>query len=314
MRRFAQRVAVMKRGRIVETGDTGTLFRQPVHPYTVKLIDSQPQGLAEDIDTQAPVVLRTRELSVRYRKPSPGILGWFRHDHFTAVDAVSLSLRLGETVGIVGESGSGKSTLVQAILRLVPAAAGSVEFDAEHARGGGRRGNLAFRKNIQVVFQDPFGSLSPRRTVAQIIGEGISLHHPELDARERRARISAALADVALPENILQRYPHEFSGGQRQRIAIARALALRPRLLVLDEPTSALDVSIQKQVLELLAGLQRKYRLSYLLISHDLAVVRALSHRIYVMKDGAVVEHGETRDILDAPNHHYTRHLIQASL
>jgi microcin C transport system ATP-binding protein len=314
VRRFAERVAVMKRGRVVESGETEAVFEQATHPYAIKLINSQPRGLAEAMDENAPIVLETRDLTVRYAKPSPGIRGWFKSEYTSAIRDVSISLRRGETVGIVGESGSGKSTLAQAVLRLIPSHSGSIEFDAERNQGGGRAGRLAFRKHVQVVFQDPFGSLSPRLTVAQIIGEGIALHFPDLSTRDRQARISAALTDVALPSSILQRYPHEFSGGQRQRIAIARALALRPEILVLDEPTSALDVSIQKQVLELLAGLQRKYSLSYLLISHDLAVVRALSHRIYVMKEGSVVEHGPTHSILSAPEHQYTQQLIEAAL
>jgi microcin C transport system ATP-binding protein len=214
----------------------------------------------------------------------------------------------------VGESGSGKSTLVQAILRLIPLHSGQLSFNGQPLQKQSRRDELAFRSQVQVVFQDPFGSLSPRRTIEQIIGEGLQLHFSQLTEAERRERLLAVLSEVGLPQSALQRYPHEFSGGQRQRIAIARALVLQPRVLVLDEPTSALDVSIQKQVLELLVGLQRKYGLSYLLISHDLTVINALAHRVYVLKDGEIVEQGETCQVITQPNHPYTQRLVQATL
>jgi microcin C transport system ATP-binding protein len=214
---------------------------------------------------------------------------------------------------VVGESGSGKSTLAQAVLGLIAAQAGELSFEGEPVRSLGRKKRKALRSRLQVVFQDPFGSLSPRQTVQQIVGEGLEIHFPRLSAEERRRKVVDGLSDVGLPETALDSYPHEFSGGQRQRIAIARALVISPRVLVLDEPTSALDVSIQKQVLDLLRRLQEKYGLSYLLISHDLSVINALAHRVYVMKDGEIVESGDTEQVIRAPSHPYTQRLVQAS-
>ena len=311
VRRFAQRVAVMEHGRLVETGDTAALFAQPRHPYTRHLLDSRPQRRIEAVAHDAPILLDARHLHVDY----PATTGrWWRRDRHLALADASIVLREGETVGIVGESGSGKSTLAQAILDLIPVREGVIVIEGLPVRQRSRRARRDLRARLQVVFQDPYGSLSPRRTVAQIVGEGLALHRPDLDAAARDALVREALAEVGLPESALQAYPHAFSGGQRQRIAIARAVVLKPRIIVLDEPTSALDVSVQNQVLELLVGLQKRHGLSYVLISHDLAVVNALAHRIHVMRDGRIVESGETRAVIADPRHEYTRQLVQAAL
>ncbi|MGY4533956.1 microcin C transport system ATP-binding protein [Pseudomonas sp. TE3786] len=314
VRRFAQRVAVMEHGKLVESNSTEALFARPQHPYTIKLLNSRPQREIAEVPVGAATLLHTEALRVEYAKKIAGWRGWFRHDRFIALDSASVSLRAGETIGVVGESGSGKSTLAQAILNLIPVQGGTLDFDgiAMHQRSKQQRREL--RATLQVVFQDPFGSLSPRQTVAQIVGEGLALHFPELSAAQRLTRIVEVLGEVGLPTSALSRYPHEFSGGQRQRIAIARALVLKPRVLVLDEPTSALDVSIQNQILQLLVSLQKKHGLSYVLISHDLAVVNALAHRLYVVKDGVIVEAGDTAELIARPQHPYTQSLVQASL
>jgi microcin C transport system ATP-binding protein len=314
VRRFASRVAVMERGRLVETADTESLFTQPRHPYTIKLLDSQPRREVAELDPAAPIVLEAQGLRVDYPKKLPGLRGWFGSGTFTAVNNIALSLRAGETLGVVGESGSGKSTLALALLGLISPAAGQIRVEGHDTRKMSTRARRALCARLQVVFQDPFGSLSPRQTVEQIVGEGLALFHPELSLAQRHARVAAVLAEVGLPIDVLSAYPHEFSGGQRQRIAIARALILEPRILVLDEPTSALDVSIQRQVLQLLGSLQRKYGLSYVLISHDLAVIAAMSHQIVVLHNGAIVEAGPAPAVLETPRHDYTRHFIQASL
>ncbi|KVS42502.1 ABC transporter ATP-binding protein [Burkholderia ubonensis] len=315
VRRFAQRVAVMERGVLVETNETGALFDAPQHPYTRRLLDSAPRRAIEPVAADARTILDVRALAVDYRTAAKGWRAVFGQSAFRAVHDVQLRLRRGETVGIVGESGSGKSTLASAVLGLQQPAAGAIEIDglplAALRANAGRR---ALYGRMQVVFQDPFGSLSPRMTIEQIVGEGLALHRPELARAARRARIAALLEEVGLPADALPRYPHEFSGGQRQRIAIARALAVEPELLVLDEPTSALDVSIQKQVLTLLTNLQARYRLSYLFITHDLAVMRAMAHRVIVMQAGRVVEEGETLQVLHAPSHPYTRALMASSM
>jgi microcin C transport system ATP-binding protein len=314
VKRFAERVAVMEAGKLVEVAETGQLFARPQHPYTIKLLDSLPVRAVPPLGADAPIVLKAQGLRVEYPKAVAGVRGWFRHDTFTAITDIALSLRAGETLGVVGESGSGKSTLAQTLLGLIQPAAGSIEIEGRDTRQMSAREKRAMRSRLQVVFQDPFGSLSPRQTVEQIVGEGLALHRPELNADQRHARIVAVLAEVGLPVSVLSAYPHEFSGGQRQRIAIARALALEPRILVLDEPTSALDVSIQRQVLQLLSSLQHKYGLSYVLISHDLTVINALSHQIVVLKDGEIVEAGHAEAVLATPVHAYTRQFIQASL
>lgn len=314
VKRFAQRVAVMEKGNLVETGNTEELFKAPQHPYTVKLLNSMPERNITPVAESSPVLLETRQLRVEYPIQSKGWRSFFKKDYFVAVAGADLYLRAGETIGIVGESGSGKSTLAQTILKLIKPHSGDINYHKDFHSAGKRKGELSFRSSVQVVFQDPFGSLSPRQTIRKIIAEGIALHFPELDEQQRLLRIIQVLKEVDLPTSILHRYPHEFSGGQRQRIAIARALVLEPGILILDEPTSALDVSIQKQVLELLVQLQKKYQLSYVLISHDLGVVNALAHRLYVMKDGVIVEEGETTRLINTPHHEYTRTLVQSTL
>ncbi len=313
VRAFAERVGVMERGVLVETGDTAAIFNAPQHPYTVRLLESRPQRDVLPLVPLAPVLLEADRLSVTYDRHRPGFAGWFRSDPFTAVDQVSLQLREGETLGIVGESGSGKTTLVQTLLGLQRPQAGDLRFLGSSLLRQTRDERRAVRARMQVVFQDPFGSLSPRMTIEQIVEEGLALHQPHINVTERRHRVTEALRDVGLDRTALGRYPHEFSGGQRQRIAIARVLILKPQVLVLDEPTSALDVSIQQQVLSLLSALQKKYNLSYLFISHDLAVIRAMSHRVMVMKDGKVVEEGDTEAVLASPSHAYTRKLMAAA-
>ncbi|NIE86063.1 MULTISPECIES: dipeptide ABC transporter ATP-binding protein [unclassified Burkholderia] len=315
VRRFAQRVAVMEKGVLVETNQTAALFANPQHPYTQRLLDSEPVREVEPVPADARPILEVRDVAVDYRTAAKGLRSLFGKTRFRAVHEVALTLRRGETIGIVGESGSGKSTLAATVLGLQQPAAGAIEIDGlPLAQVRGSRGKRELYGRMQVVFQDPFGSLSPRMTVEQIVGEGLALHRPDMTASARRGRIAALLDEVGLPAEAMLRYPHEFSGGQRQRIAIARALAVEPELLVLDEPTSALDVSIQKQVLKLLTNLQKKYRLSYLFITHDLAVMRAMAHRVIVMKAGRVVESGDALDVLNAPSHAYTQALLASSM
>ncbi|WP_024973060.1 ABC transporter ATP-binding protein [Ralstonia pickettii] len=313
VRAFAERVGVMERGILVETGSTADVFAAPQHPYTVRLLESRPQRDVLPLVPLAPVLLEADKLTVIYERHRPGFAGWFRTDPFTAVDAVSLQLREGETLGIVGESGSGKTTLAQTLLGLQAAKSGDLRFLGNSLLHISRDERRAVRARMQVVFQDPYGSLSPRMTIEEIVGEGLALHQPHVNVTERRHRVIEALREVGLDRTALGRYPHEFSGGQRQRVAIARVLILKPQLLVLDEPTSALDVSIQQQVLSLLSALQKKYNLSYLFISHDLAVIRAMSHRVVVMKDGKVVEEGDTEAVLASPSHPYTCKLMAAA-
>ncbi|HEY3599462.1 MAG TPA: dipeptide ABC transporter ATP-binding protein [Paraburkholderia sp.] len=315
VRRFAHRVAVMERGVMVETAATEVLFSNPQHPYTQRLLNSEPRRDITPVAPHARRVLEVQGLAVDYRMSAKGWRSMFSRTSFRAVDQVDLTLRRGETLGVVGESGSGKSTLAAAVLGLKAPAAGYIHIDGAPLSvldtASSRR---ALYRKMQVVFQDPFGSLSPRMTVEQIVGEGIAVHRPEVSAKDRRERVASLLDEVGLAADALLRYPHEFSGGQRQRIAIARALAVEPELLILDEPTSALDVSIQQQVLNLLTSLQKKYQLSYLFITHDLAVMRAMAHRIVVMKSGRIVESGETLEVLQKPSHPYTQSLLGASM
>ncbi|WP_395315988.1 ABC transporter ATP-binding protein [Variovorax sp. UC74_104] len=318
VRRFADRVVVMESGHIVEHGAVGSVFDAPQHPYTRKLIDSHPERNVAPVESGsgAAPLIEAKALRVVYPVPKPGIGGWFRKGEFVAVQGADFRIASGETLGVVGESGSGKSTLALAALGLLK------YQGALTVAGKGwavdRASDLALRRTMQVVFQDPFSSLSPRMTVEQIVGEGLRVHAPELGVEARRTRALAALADVGLTEAqfpaLLERYPHEFSGGQRQRLAIARALIVDPKLLVLDEPTSALDVTIQKQVLGLLQRLQRERGLSYLLITHDVEVIRAMAHKVIVMKDGAILETGQVERVLDAPEHPYTKKLVAAAL
>jgi microcin C transport system ATP-binding protein len=314
VRRFSHRVGVMERGMLVESGDTAEVFAAPRHPYTQRLLASRPQRVVQPVAADAPVLLEGNGVDVTFTNSR----GWFRKTQFAAVKRATLQLRRGETLGIVGESGSGKTTLGMALLALQPLAGGRVEFDGRRIDDADRKTLRGMRRRMQVVFQDPYGSLSPRMTVGQIVGEGLGLHRPELSPAERERLVLEMLDEVGLSgrhgvDNVLQRYPHEFSGGQRQRIAIARAVVLGPDVLVLDEPTSALDVSVQQQVLKLLAELQRRRGLSYVFISHDLAVVRAMSHRVLVMKDGDVVEEGEAEALFAAPRAAYTRALLAAA-
>jgi len=321
VRRFADRVAVMEQGRLVEQGSVAQVFDAPQNDYTRRLMGSTPRrDVVESIVADgAPPAARTVALSVAYPVPLPGFRGWFAKGEFVAVKGVDLRIQSARTLGVVGESGSGKSTLAQALLGLLPArgdlqvAGQAWQQPAQHNSAH----NQALRRQVQVVFQDPFSSLSPRMTVEEIVGEGLHVHAPELPEPELRARVAAMLAEVGLAEaqfpGLLSRYPHEFSGGQRQRLAIARALILEPQMLVLDEPTSALDVTIQQQVLGLLQRLQKERALSYLLITHDVAVVRAMAHEVIVMKDGEVVESGSVQQVLDAPRHPYTQRLVEAA-
>jgi microcin C transport system ATP-binding protein len=312
VRRFAERVAVMEKGVLVEQGPTAQVIGRPQHPYTQKLVESRP---ARDVGTPGSgEIVAGRGVHVHYPTRLPGIRGWFKSGRFTAVESVDFSLAPGETLGIIGESGSGKTTLALAVLGLM-AAQGDIRIG--NRRWAERAQRRSMRKEIQVVFQDPLSSLSPRLTVEQIVGEGLEIHQPGLDRAARRERILRALYDVGLTEGgqaepLLARYPHEFSGGQRQRIAIARALIVQPKVVVLDEPTSALDVTIQKQVLELLSSLQKKYGLSYILVTHDIEVVRAMAHRVMVMKDSRIVESGPLEAVLRSSKSDYTRRLVEA--
>jgi len=309
VRRFAGRVGVMRAGSLVETAPTAHLFGSAQHDYTRQLLDSRPQRAVVPVSAEAPPLLEANGITCAFAIKR----GWFRRDRFLAVAEADLQLRRGETLGVVGESGSGKTTLGLSLLRLQECT-GSIRFAGERLDGLPQSSLRHRRKRMQIVFQDPFSSLSPRRTVEQLLGEGLDLHFPELRPGERRRRILQVLDEVGLEESMLGRYPHEFSGGQRQRIAIARVVVLRPELLMLDEPTSALDATVQQQVLTLLADLQRHHAMSYLLITHDLAVIRAVAHRVIVMKDGRIVEQGETEAVLSRPQQAYTRELLAAAL
>jgi microcin C transport system ATP-binding protein len=314
VRHFAQRIAVMEKGVLVESGPVEQVFESAQHPYTQRLLASRPQRTVVPVLPISPVLLEARDVSVDFKTKLPGVSGWFRSGRFRAVADASVSVRQGETLGIVGESGSGKSTLAMALLGLQRTAHGEIEFQGRAI--GSYRGaeQTTLRSNMQVVFQDPFSSLSPRQTIERIVGEGLALHRPQLSQAARRDKVVAVLREVGLDRTVLYRYPHEFSGGQRQRIAIARALVLEPRVLILDEPTSALDVSIQQQVLKLLAGLQQKYNLGFIFISHDLAVIGAMAHRVAVMQNGSIVESGDVEQIFATPAHPYTRKLLKAAL
>ncbi|MGV8900519.1 MAG: ABC transporter ATP-binding protein [Burkholderiaceae bacterium] len=310
VRHFADRVGVMEQGRLVEIAPTAELFADPREAYTRQLLASRPQRRVNPVAGDAPILLAAQKLSCTF----PIKQGWFKKSQFIAVDDVTLTLQQGETLGIVGESGSGKSTLGMALLRLSSASvAGQIQFDGRPVSAMSSAAIRPLRSKMQVVFQDPFASLSPRRTIEQIVGEGLALHQPQLTAAALRAAVVSGLLEVGLSADMLSRYPHEFSGGQRQRIAIARVLVLKPALILLDEPTSSLDVSVQQQVLLLLAELQRKYGMAYLFISHDLAVIRAMAHRVMVLKDGKVLEAGTTEAVMSQPSHPYTQRLLAAS-
>ena len=312
VQKMAKSVCVMKDGEIVERGVGHGLFENPKHAYTKKLLSAVPTGNAPDLPENAAELLETSNIQVRFPIGRKGLLG--RPERYiVAVDRISLSLKQGETLGIVGESGSGKTTLAMAILRLLKSD-GDITFDGQDIRKYAGADLRKLRRDMQVVFQDPFGSLSPRMSIAQIVGEGLEIHEPDLTVEQREARIAEALHEVDLPQNAMDRYPHEFSGGQRQRISIARALVLKPRFIVLDEPTSALDTSVQAQIVELLRDLQARHKMAYLFISHDLRVVRAVSHRVMVMQGGKLVESGAAADIFDNPQQPYTKALLAAAL
>lgn len=310
VKHFADRVGVMQQGRLIETADTQTLFSAPREAYTQRLLASHEKRMVTDLKPDAEPLLNAKEVRCTFSISQ----GWFRQKEFIAVDQLNVSLAQGETLGIVGESGSGKSTLGMALLRLsVARTQGDIVFNGHHISTMSSAQLRPLRAQMQVVFQDPFASLSPRRTIEQIVGEGLALHKPQLSDAALREAVAAGLQEVGLSPAMMTRYPHEFSGGQRQRIAIARALVLKPAMILLDEPTSSLDVSVQYQVLELLASLQQKYGMAYLFISHDLAVIRAMAHRVIVMKDGQVVESGRTTEVLSAPKASYTQKLLAAA-
>ncbi|MBF9046007.1 dipeptide ABC transporter ATP-binding protein [Rhodobacterales bacterium LSUCC0031] len=308
VRRIADRVCVMQNGEIVEQGPTAAIFANPQHPYTRKLLAAEPQGAPEPVADNAPEIVATDALRIWF----PIQRGLLRRTvgHVKAVNAASFTLRAGETLGVVGESGSGKTTLALAIMRLI-ASQGPILFMGRDVQGLQARALRPLRRDMQIVFQDPYGSLSPRMTVEQIVAEGLAVHG--VAQGDRRARVAEIMTEVGLDPTMMDRYPHEFSGGQRQRIAIARAMILRPKLVVLDEPTSALDMTVQVQIVDLLRRLQQRHAIAYLFISHDLKVVRALSHKVIVMKNGDMVEAGETAALFAAPKTAYTRELMRAA-
>ena len=309
VRELAERVCVMRRGCIVEQGPRNSIFMAPRHAYTRHLLASEPRGRPSEPRAGAETIMQGRDVKVWF----PIRRGLLRRTvgHIKAVDGISLAVREGETIGVVGESGSGKTTLGLALLRLEPSL-GSLHYRSRNLQDLSQAAMRSLRRELQIVFQDPFASLSPRMSVASIVGEGLAIHGLGSEA-EREQEVVRALEAVGLDADSRHRYPHEFSGGQRQRIAIARAMVLKPRFLVLDEPTSALDLSVQAQIVELLRELQRRHNLAYLFISHDLRVVRALSHHILVMHGGVVVEQGAAQEILERPRHAYTRALVAAA-
>ncbi len=310
VRKIADDVCVMQRGKIVEAGPVAEIFSHPTHAYTKALLAAEPKGEAIVTQPDAPVILRAEDMRIWF----PIKRGFMRKTvgHVKAVDGLSLQLRAGQTLGIVGESGSGKTTLGLALIKLIRSQ-GLIEFDGARIDQLSAAQMRPLRAHMQIVFQDPFGSLSPRMSIADIVGEGLAIQRPELSYEERRDYVARALADTGLDPQAMDRYPHEFSGGQRQRIAIARAMVLEPRCVVLDEPTSALDMSVQAQIVDLLRDLQRRRNLAYLFISHDLKVVRALANDLIVMRQGQIVESGPAADIFSHPQHEYTKALFAAA-
>ena len=310
VRKIADRVCIMKQGKIVEHGTVAQVFRAPQHPYTCELLAAEPKGKAPELNPSGPIVIKTDDLKVWF----PIKRGVLRRTvgHIKAVDGVSIEVRKGETLGIVGESGSGKTTLGLAILRLI-SSDGPVVFLGEPIHGLGFKRMRPHRRDMQIVFQDPYGSLSPRMSIASVIEEGLWVHQPNLTAAEREQKVVRALTDVGLDPETRFRYPHEFSGGQRQRIAVARAIVLEPTFVVLDEPTSALDMLIQAQIVDLLRDLQKRRELTYVFISHDLKVVGALACRVMVMRNGKVVEEGPAGEVFANPKDPYTRALFAAA-
>jgi microcin C transport system ATP-binding protein len=310
VRNMADKVCVMKKGKIVEAGNAKEIFANPQHEYTQMLLAAEPKGRAAPLKPDAEMIVQGDDVKVWF----PIRRGFLRRTvgHNKAVDGIDFTIRAGETLGIVGESGSGKTTLGLATLRLI-SSKGELRFRGQRIDGLKSKQMRPLRKDMQVVFQDPFGSLSPRMSVMQIVEEGLIIQNPGMKAEERRVRVATALSEVGLDPETMDRYPHEFSGGQRQRIAIARALALEPRFMLLDEPTSALDMSVQAQVVELLRTIQARHNIAYMFVSHDLKVVRALANKVIVMRNGKIVEHGETEAIFDRPSTDYTKALIAAA-
>jgi microcin C transport system ATP-binding protein len=311
VRHMADDVVVMQKGKVVEQGPAKALFTNPQHDYTKMLLAAEPKGSPPPVDPHAETLVTTDNLKVWF----PIKRGFFRTTtgHIKAVDGLTCAVKAGQTLGIVGESGSGKTTLGLAILRLI-SSQGPITYRGKRIDGLNNRAMRPLRHDMQVVFQDPFGSLSPRLSVLQIVEEGLMIQNPDMSAADRRARVATSLSETGLDPETMDRYPHEFSGGQRQRIAIARALALEPKFIMLDEPTSALDMSVQAQVVDLLRKLQVKHNLGYLFISHDLKVVRALANEVIVMRNGVVVERGPSQQIFANPQHDYTKALLSASL
>ncbi len=309
IRHVSDKICVMKNGILVEQGETDQIFSQPKHPYTLELLNAEPTGQPFPIPPESDNLLEGENITVWF----PIKKGVFKKtvDYIKAVTNLSVNIRVGETLGIVGESGSGKTTLGLALLKL-QTSQGSIHFTGKEIHNLNQKAFRPFRREIQIVFQDPYGSLSPRMTIAEIIGEGLDIHKMIQD-KNRENVIVSVLQDVGLDPECRHRYPHEFSGGQRQRVSIARALVLKPKLIILDEPTSALDRTVQSQIIELLRNLQKKYKLSYIFISHDLAVVKAMSHRIMVMKEGKIIEQGTTDQIFHNPKQSYTQALLEAA-
>ena len=298
VRRFADDIIVMKQGRVVEQGAATEVFAAPSHDYTKLLLDAAPRRDVRSVAGDSPFVVEADGIAVSVREKS----GWFSSRRKTLLEPLSLQLKAGETLGIIGESGSGKTTLAKALMRLIEAE-GRLKIR-------GREWRREMRREIQMVFQDPFGAFNPRMKVSDIVSEGLRVHEPRLDKETVRQRVAEVLRQVGLPEDAYERYPHEFSGGQRQRLAVARALIVKPSVLVLDEPTSALDVQWQRQILKLLADLQREYGLSMVIVSHDLAVINALSHRVMVIRNGKIVEQGDCETVFRRPQHEYTKQLL----
>lgn len=309
--KMADKVCVMQDGKIVEQNETKTLFADPQHEYTQMLLSAQPKGDAIAANEDAPVVVQGSGVKIYF--PKQKNLFGKPTDWVKAVDNIDIVAKQGQTIGVVGESGSGKTTLGLGLLRLL-GAEGTIVFEGQDISGFNQKDMLPLREDMQVVFQDPFGSLSPRMSVSDIIGEGLKIHRSNLSKEKRDGEIIRALEDVDMDPETRHRYPHEFSGGQRQRISIARALALRPKFIVLDEPTSALDLSVQAQIVDLLRALQDKHKISYMFISHDLRVVKAMAHDLIVMKNGKVVEAGPAKEIFDNPKEDYTKALLAAAL
>ncbi len=310
VRKIADRVCVMTKGKIVETGPTREIFANPQHAYTRHLLAAEPKGRPPTADANAKAVMRGDDIKVWF----PIKQGFFRRvvDHVKAVDGIDVTVRAGQTLGVVGESGSGKTTLGLALSRMI-SSTGAIQFDGRDINKLSFSAMRPLRSELQIVFQDPFGSLSPRMSIAEIIEEGLKIHEPKLTADARDQRVVDVLTEVGLDPSTRFRYPHEFSGGQRQRVAIARAMVLKPRFVMLDEPTSALDMSVQAQVVDLLRNLQSKHNLAYLFISHDLKVIRALANDVIVMRNGKVVEAGPSEQIFERPQTEYTRALISAA-